>query len=194
MRSIERSMIVTFAPQPERDDGGVVADHASADDDDLAGRDSGHSAEQEAAAAERLLEEVGAGLRSEPAGDLAHRCEQRQRSVARLDGLVRDRGDPALDERVRQPLVRREVQVGEEDEPVAQPAVLGVDRLLDLEQELGVAPDVVDGRDLRRRPPRTRRRGMRCPRPRPARRGRRGPRPQAHARRRASARRGIRRT
>ena len=69
--------------------------------------------------------------------------------VARLDGLVRDRGDAALDERVRQRLVRREVQVREEHEPVAQPPVLGVDRLLDLEQELGVAPDVVDGDDLR---------------------------------------------
>ena len=76
IRSIERSMIVTLAPEPERDHGGVVADHPAADDDDLAGRDARHAAEQEAAATERLLEEVGARLRREPAGDLAHRREQ----------------------------------------------------------------------------------------------------------------------
>ena len=135
--------------EAERDDGRVVADDAAADDDDLPGRDARHAAEQQAAAAERLLEEVRAGLGGEPAGDLAHRREQRQRPVARLDRLVRDRRDPALDERVRQPVVRGEVQVREEDEPVAEPAVLGVDRLLDLEQQLGVAPDVVDRDDLR---------------------------------------------
>ncbi len=54
------------------------------------GRDAGHAAEQEPAAAERLLEEVRAGLRREPSGDLAHRREQRQAAVVGLDRLVRD--------------------------------------------------------------------------------------------------------
>ena len=76
--------------EAERDDRGVVADHAAADDDDVALRDARHAAEQEPAAAERLLEEVRAGLRREPARDLAHRREQRQPPVVRLDGLVRD--------------------------------------------------------------------------------------------------------
>ena len=110
--------------EAERDHRGVVADHAAADDDDAAGRDAGHAAEQEPAAAERLLEEVGAGLRREPAGDLAHRREQRQRAGVGLDRLVGDGGDAAVDERARQRLVGGEVEVGEEDEPFAQAAVL----------------------------------------------------------------------
>ena len=70
--------------EPERDDRGVVADDAAADDHDLAGGDAGHAAEQQPAAAERLLEEVGAGLRREPARDLRHRREQRQRRRRRV--------------------------------------------------------------------------------------------------------------
>ena len=130
--------------QAERDHGRVVADDPAADHEHPARRDSGDAAEQEAAAAERLLEEVRAGLRGEPAGDLAHRREQRQRAVVGLDGLVGDAGRAALGERARQRLARREVQVGEEHEALAQQRVLGRERLLDLEQELGLAPDVVD--------------------------------------------------
>ena len=37
--------------QTERDDGGVVSDHPAADDDDLAGSDARHGAEEEAPAA-----------------------------------------------------------------------------------------------------------------------------------------------
>ena len=108
--------------------------------DDLARRDAGDAAEQEAAAAERLLEEVRARLRGEPAGDLAHRREQRQPAVVGLDRLVRDGGDAAVDERARQRLVGGDVQVREEDEPVAQARVLGRDRLLHLQQQLGARP------------------------------------------------------
>ena len=131
--------------EPDRDHRGVVADDAAADHEHAARRDARHAAEQQAAPAERLLEEVRAGLRREASGDLAHRREQRQPPVVRLDGLVRDGGDAALDERVRQRLVRGDVQVREEDEPLAQPRVLARDRLLHLEQQLRV-PDVV-GRD-----------------------------------------------
>jgi hypothetical protein len=41
------------------------------------------------------------------------------------------------------------VQVREEHEPLAEARILGRDRLLDLEHELGVAPDLVDGADPR---------------------------------------------
>ena len=44
----------------------------------FAGRDPGHAAEQDAAAAERLLEHERAGLGRDLAGDLAHRRQQRQ--------------------------------------------------------------------------------------------------------------------
>ena len=40
------------------------------------------------------------------------------------------------------------MEVREENEVVSQPVVLRCDRLLDLQQELGVGPDVVDRGDL----------------------------------------------
>ena len=106
--------------EAERDDRRVVADDPAADDHDLAGSDTRHAAEQQAAAAERLLEEVRARLRGQPARHLRHRREQRQRPPD-LDRLVRDRGDPARDQRARQRLVGRDVQVREEDQALAQP-------------------------------------------------------------------------
>ena len=133
--------------EPERDHRGVVADDAAADDDDLPRRDAGDAAEQQAAPALRPLEVVRARLRGEPAGDLAHRRQQRQPAILGLDRLVRDGRDPALDERARERLVGGDVQVGEEHEPFAEPWILGRDRLLHLEQELGALPDLVDGRD-----------------------------------------------
>ena len=102
--------------------------------DDLGRRHAGHAAEQDAAAAVRLLERPGAHLRGEPAGDLAHRREQRQLAVGRLDRLVGDRGDAGPDECPRQRLVCRDVQVREERQALAEPAVLLGDRLLHLEQ------------------------------------------------------------
>ena len=76
--------------EPERDHRGVVADHAAADHDHLPGRDACDAAEQETAAADRLLEEVRARLGGEPSRDLAHRREERQLPVVRLHRLVGD--------------------------------------------------------------------------------------------------------
>ena len=131
---------------PDRDDGGVVADHAAAHDEDAARGNACDAAEQDSATTLRPLEVVRARLRRQPAGDLAHRREQRQRAV-RLDGLVRDRGHARLDERPREQLVGGDVQVREERQPGPQPRIFGLDRLLHLEQELGAPPDVVDGDD-----------------------------------------------
>ena len=55
---------------------------------------------QHAAAALGPHQRVRADLRGEPAGDLAHRGQQRQRTVGQLHGLVGDAGDPAVDQRV----------------------------------------------------------------------------------------------
>ncbi len=63
--------------------------------------------------------------------------------VGRLDGLVCHGCDPRFDERMRERLVGGDVEVGEEDEVVAQPRVFGRDRLLDLEQKLGFGPHLV---------------------------------------------------
>ena len=121
-------------PHAERDDGGVVADHPASDHEHASGCDARDAAEQDPAAALRLLQVVGARLRREPPGDLAHRREQRKGAAIGLDRLVGDRGDPRFDERARQRLVGGDVEVREEREPLAQARVLGRDRLLDLEQ------------------------------------------------------------
>jgi len=97
---------------------------------------------------------VRADLRSEPPGDLGHRGEQRQRAVGQLDRLVRDPGDPAVEQRVGALLGGRQVQIGEEHLAGPHPRVLLGDRLLDLENQLAGGPHVVgaaeDGRAGRR--------------------------------------------
>ena len=130
--------------EPERDDGGVVADDPAADHEHPARRDARDAAEQEAPPAKRLLEEVGACLGSEPARDLAHRREQRQRAVVGLDGLVSHAGGSALGEGACQLLACREMQVRQEHQPLTEERILGRKGLLDLEQELGFAPNVLD--------------------------------------------------
>ena len=138
---------MTCAAQPDGDEGGVVADHPSADDDDATRRDTRDPPEQDPASAFRLLEVVRPRLRCEPARDLAHRSEQRQCAAVGLDGLVCDPGDPGVDECERQPLVCGDVQVGEQGQARAQARVLELDRLLDLEQKLRPFPHVVHGDD-----------------------------------------------
>ena len=191
IRSTDLSSTQTSRLHAERDDRRVEPDDAAAEDDDLRRRHARHAAEQDPAAAVRLLERPGAHLRREPARDLAHRREQRQPAVGGLDRLVGDRGDPRVDERARQRLVRGDVEVREERQPLAEPRVLGRDRLLHLEQELGRGPDLLDRREPRpdrrvrlvgERPTRSRAASRRRPR------GRAG---RARARRRASARRGT---
>ena len=106
--------------EPERDDRRVVADDSAAEDDDMAGLNARRAREQDAATAERLLEEVRRRLGRESSRDLAHRGEQRQPVVVRLDGLVGNGRDAAVHQGLRERLVGGDVEVGEEHEPVAQ--------------------------------------------------------------------------
>ncbi len=115
---------------------------------DLARRDAGNAAQQEAPAAHRLLEKVRTCLSGESTGDLTHRREQGQSAIGRLDGLVGDRRDSAFDQRPRELLVGRQVEIGEEDEALAQALVLPRDRLLHLQQQFRLAPGLVDRHDL----------------------------------------------
>ena len=54
---------------------------------------------------------------------------------------------PLSDERARERLVGGDVEVGEEHEPLAQARILRLDRLLDLEEKIGLAPGVLDRDD-----------------------------------------------
>ena len=116
----------------------------------LAHRRRGHAAHQRAAATALAHQVVGPDLGREPTGDLAHRGQQRQRAVGRLDGLVRDPGDLLVEQRVRAVPAGGQVEVSEQHLPRPHPVVLDGDRLLDLQDHVRVGPDLVvaggDGR------------------------------------------------
>jgi len=95
------------------------------------------------------LQVMGADLRRHPPGHLRHRGQQRQRPVGQLDGLVGDGRDPRVEQRVGAFQGCGKVQVGEQDLALAQPVILLGDGLLDLEDQLGLLPHVLDRRERR---------------------------------------------
>ncbi len=105
--------------------------------DDLRGIHAGHAAQQHAEPAVRLLEVVRAGLHGHPARDLRHRRQQRQSPRGRRHGLVGDADGAARDEILRLVRIGREMQVGEQDLPVAQHLALDRLRLLHLDDHVG---------------------------------------------------------
>ena len=110
----------------------------------------GHAAQQQPAAAERLLEHEGARLRGDLARHLAHRRQQRQPPAGVLDRLVGDARRARRDQAPRQLGVGRQVQVGEERVARLQPRDLLGLGLLDLDDQVGLAEDRVGvGQDLR---------------------------------------------
>src|SRR5439155_1719021 len=70
------------------------------------------------------------------------RSAERTLSVVGLDGLVRHRRDLALQQRLGQRLVGREMEVRVYGLPFAHEPVLAGDRLLHLHDHLGARPDV----------------------------------------------------
>ena len=87
-RGIEQSTGVTSAPEADRHQRRVAADHAAAEDEDPAGRHAGYAAEQHAATAIGLLQRNGADLDSHAPRDFAHRRERRQSAGGVGDGFV----------------------------------------------------------------------------------------------------------
>ena len=79
MRSIDRSRIVTGAPSPRQRPQRRSRRLHPPTITTRPGATPGDTAEQQAPAALRLLQEVRTGLRGQPACDLRHRREQRQR-------------------------------------------------------------------------------------------------------------------
>ena len=116
------------------------------DDDDFARRRARHAAQQHAAAAILLLQEVGAHLHRDLAGDLAHGREQWQRPIVELDGLVGDADDLALEEGLGELGRRRQMKVGEQHLACAQQRELLGQRLFDLDDHLSFGEDGLRGR------------------------------------------------
>ena len=100
----------------------VPADVAGAEHDDLRRPHARRAAHQHAAPAVVALEEVGALLRGQPPGDLAHRRQQRQRAVVELHRLVGERRRAGGDAAPWRPRVGGEVEVGEQRQVVAEEA------------------------------------------------------------------------
>ena len=95
-------------------------DVAGTDDDHLRRAHAGSAAHQHPPPAVVALEEVGAHLRSQPAGDLAHRGEQGQGAVVEPAPSRRRCWCAGGDQRLRHIGVRGEVEVGEQRQVVAQ--------------------------------------------------------------------------
>ena len=177
-----------------RDPRGVRPGHARAQHHDARRRDARGAAHQHAAPALGPLE-VGRAARAGPSG-------RRSRDIGASSGSrpsgsctvsYATRGDLALREEPREPLVGRQVEVREQDLALAEPLVLLRLRLLHLEDHVGGGEDGIGVRRGSRHPP------TRSPRPGapsrhlPRSRPRRGvPRARARGRPPASPRPGTR--
>ena len=130
---------------PHRDVRGVLAGGPGAQHGHLCARNATDAAHQHPTATAGLEQRGRAHLGSETAGDLAHGVQQRQGAVGALHRLVRDGGRPRINQCLRQLRLGGQVQIGEQHLVGAQAAVLLGDRLLDLDDHLGLAPDLVSG-------------------------------------------------
>ena len=87
---------------------------AGADHDRVRRRHAGDAAQQQARAPVLALQEIAADLHRQPAGNLRHRFQQRQRAVGGLDRFIRNSEDAFRHQHPGELRSRREMQVGEE--------------------------------------------------------------------------------
>src|SRR3954451_14904664 len=132
---------------PDRDERRVHANGPAADDHHIRGRYPWDPAQQDPPAAERFLQHEGARLCRDLPRDLAHRREQREAPLGVLDGLVGDAGRTGLAESSRQIGRRGQVQVRKQGHARTKPLHLLGLRFLDPQDELGLAPDLVERDD-----------------------------------------------
>ena len=108
----------------------IRSDVAAADDDDLAGRDTSDTAEEDAAAAVTALEELRADLDGHTACDLTHRSEQREAAALLAENrLIGNTDNLLLKECLRELGLCCEMEVGEEDLTLMEEVILGLQRL-----------------------------------------------------------------
>ncbi|EXI65390.1 MAG: hypothetical protein AW07_04710 [Candidatus Accumulibacter sp. SK-11] len=98
----------------------------------------------------RLLQAVGAGLHRQPAGDFRHRRQQRQPATRLRHRLVGNADGATLHQIGTLLGIRRQVQVGVKNLPLAQQRTLTGLRLLDLDDHLGAGEDLLGRRGNRR--------------------------------------------
>jgi hypothetical protein len=125
---------------PDGDLGGIRPHDTTAQNHNVGRRHTRHAAQQDAAAAGRLLEVLGAHLYRHASRHFAHWSEQRQRSVRLTNGLVGDPVDSRSQHPVRQVWQRRQVQIGKENQARTKVGVFGGLRLLDLHHQAGLVP------------------------------------------------------
>jgi hypothetical protein len=113
--------------------GGVVANDAAAQNHDRGRRNAGDTAQEDAATAQRLGKMRRGDVDGHPAGHLAHRFQKRQAAVRRLDGFIGDADDALGEEGLGKALVRRQVEIREQDLTRPEERVLGRKRFLHLE-------------------------------------------------------------
>ena len=126
-----------------RDPGRVLPGHARPEHQHPGRGDAAHAAHQHPPTARLAFQQVRADLRSHAPGDLAHGREQGQAPVGQLHRLVGDRGDPRLAQRLGQLPAGRQVQVGEQHLVGPHAREFLGDRLLHLQDEVRLAPDLV---------------------------------------------------
>src|SRR5437870_1634532 len=126
--------------------GGVETDGARAEDGDVAVGDAGHAREQDAAPPVGFAEVMRALLDGQAPGHFAHRSQEGQAAVRARHRLVGDGDALAGLEAAAQLGHAGQVEVGEEDLALARARHFLADSLLDLEDELGLAPHAVGHR------------------------------------------------
>ena len=130
------------------DFGGVGADNAGAEDDDVGWCDAGDAAEEDAAAHGGFFEVFSAFLDGHFAGDFGHGCEAGEPAVAVVEGLVGDGDDLGVEAGFDQLGGGGEVEVGEDDLAGAEEADFGGLGFFDFDEEVGLLEDgFVGGED-----------------------------------------------
>ena len=86
-------------------------------------------------------------LHRHAARDLAHGLEEGERAVRQADGFEGHGADAGFDQRAGEGLRGGEVEKGEKRLPLSYPAELGFEGLLDLDDQLSAAPNLIRPRN-----------------------------------------------
>ena len=113
--------------------------------DDVGRRNAGYARDQHASTTAGPHQVVRTHERCHTTSDFTHRRQEWQGVIGRADGLVRNGHVAGIDEGVGAGATGREVEVRKEDLIITglQASELGLDRLFDLEDQIGTGPHVV---------------------------------------------------